>query len=71
MSEVISVNPYIQGGTPSFAGTRVPIACFFDALDHHRSIDYFLQQYPSVERDQVIGLLDEARAKLIPETASS
>ena len=71
MSNVISVNPEIQGGTPCFAGTRVPVVCLFDALEHNRSIDYFLQQYPSVERDQVIELLEQVRSKVLLELSAS
>lgn len=66
MSEVIRVDPEILGGTPCFAGTRVPVVSLFDALKHGRSIEYFLEDFPSVTREQVEALLDEAKAKTIP-----
>ena len=70
-SNVIVSDPEIQGGTPCFAGTRVPVQCLFDALEHDRSIEYFLEQYPSVERRQVIELLREMRLKVTSEPAAS
>ena len=60
MSNVVTVNPNILGGTPVFAGTRVPVDTLFDHLKHGYSIDDFLEQFPSVSREQVATLLDEA-----------
>ncbi|HWB54243.1 MAG TPA: DUF433 domain-containing protein [Tepidisphaeraceae bacterium] len=56
----IQVDPDIQGGTPCFTGTRVPIKSLFDALEHGRSLDYFLEQFPSVKRDQATEVLRQA-----------
>jgi uncharacterized protein (DUF433 family) len=61
MVEVISVNPNILGGTPVFAGTRVPVESLFDYLKRGRTIDYFLEQFPSVKREQVQQLLEDAK----------
>ena len=66
MSAVIAINPTILGGTPVFAGTRVPAESLFDYLKRGRSIDYFLGQFPSVKREQVESLLDEAKAITLP-----
>lgn len=57
---LITIDPEIQGGTPCFAGTRVPVRSLFDALKHGRSIDYFLSQFPSVTPEQVQAVLDRA-----------
>lgn len=54
---VVSANKNILGGTPCFTGTRVPVASLFDHLEGGYTIDYFLSQFPSVKRDQVIALL--------------
>lgn len=70
-SKVIVSDPEIQGGTPCFAGTRVPAQCFFDALEHDRSIEYFLQQYPSVKRQQVHDLLREMSTNVASEATAS
>lgn len=62
MSDVITVNPSVLGGTPVFAGTRVPAESLFDYLRRGRTIDYFLEQFPTVKREQVERLLEEAKA---------
>lgn len=61
MSKVISQNPDILGGEPVFAGTRVPARSLFDHLEAGDSIEEFLEGFPSVKREQVITLLEEAR----------
>ena len=60
MSDVITTNPNILGGTPVFAGSRVPVESLFDYLKRGRSVDEFLEQFPTVARVQVQQLLDEA-----------
>ncbi len=71
MSNVIHVNPNILGGTPVFVGTRVPVESLFDYLKRSRTVDYFLEQFPTVRRAQVEQLLEEAknRALLLPVSA--
>jgi uncharacterized protein (DUF433 family) len=61
MSEVVTVDSEILGGTPVFAGTRVPVESLFDYLKRGRSIDYFLEQFPTVRREQVEELLEAAK----------
>jgi uncharacterized protein (DUF433 family) len=63
VASVVSVNKNIQGGTPCFAGTRVPVASLFDHLEAGYAIDYYLTQFPSVTREQVISLLEEAKTR--------
>jgi uncharacterized protein (DUF433 family) len=60
LESVIKVDPEIQGGTPCFSGTRVPVKSLFDYLARGRSLDYFLEQFPSVKRTQAVRLLDKA-----------
>ncbi len=61
MSSIININPNILGGTPVFAGTRVPVESFFDYLKRGRSVDFFLEQFPTVKREQVEQLLEDAK----------
>ena len=61
MSNVVSHHPEVFGGAPVFVGTRVPVKSFFDHLEAGDSIDDFLEGFPSVRREQVIALLEEAR----------
>ena len=67
MAVVIDINPKVLGGTPVFAGTRVPVESLFDYLRRGRSIDYFLEQFPTVQREQVEALLDDAKAKTLSQ----
>ena len=62
---VIVRDPEILGGTPVFAGTRVPVATLNDYLAGGDSIDEFLGGFPSVTREQVIAYLNEAREKTL------
>jgi len=59
-NDPILIDPDVQGGTPCFAGTRVPVRSLFDAIKHGRSVDYFLAQFPAVRRDQIDAVLDRA-----------
>lgn len=62
--EVIVSNPKILGGTPCFAGTRVPVDALFDHLRRGYTVDYFLSQFPTVGREQVEAVLDFAREQI-------
>ena len=48
-------------GTPCFDGTRVAVQTFFDHLEDGYSIDGFLEQFPTVKREQVLQLLAQLR----------
>ncbi|HEX9002002.1 MAG TPA: DUF433 domain-containing protein [Blastocatellia bacterium] len=54
--EIIEVDPEKMGETPVFKGTRVPIQNFFDCLASGEAVKEFLDQFPTVEREQVVGL---------------
>ena len=66
---VISCSPEVMGGTPVFSGTRVPVQTFLDYLESGESIDDFLAGFPSVNREQVIEFLEQAKDRLV-DTAS-
>ena len=59
-ADVININPEILGGTPVFRGTRVPIETLFDHLESGITIDAFLDDYPTVSKEQVIQVLELA-----------
>ncbi|MDO8563270.1 MAG: DUF433 domain-containing protein, partial [Candidatus Limnocylindria bacterium] len=50
-SSAIARSDDVQGGTPVFAGTRVPVGILFDHLEEGESLESFLQQHPSVTRE--------------------
>ena len=56
--KVINIDKEILGGTPVFNGTRVPIKNLFDYLETGETIDEFLDDFPSVKREQIIKLLE-------------
>lgn len=65
VKSVIQCDPEILGGTPVFAGTRVPVQSLFDHLEAGDSIDDFLEGFPSVKRDQVIAVLEQSSHKVL------
>jgi uncharacterized protein (DUF433 family) len=69
MQSPISVSRDVLGGTPVFAGTRVPVQTLLDYLEAGESIDDFLEGFPSVKREQIVSFLELAKDRLI-ETAS-
>jgi len=64
-THVISISPDVMGGTPVFNGTRVPVQTLIDYLEGGESIDEFLDGFPTVRREQVIELLEEAKEMIL------
>ena len=62
---LIEINPRKMSGTPVFRGTRVPIQNLFDCLEEGESIDQFLDQFPTVSREQVNGVLELSKERLL------
>jgi len=68
-NSVVTISNEIMGGTPVFAGTRVPIQTLIDYLVAGDSIDEFLDGFPSVKREQVVGFLEEAEKEMEKKAA--
>jgi uncharacterized protein (DUF433 family) len=64
---VVEVDPEKMGGTPVFCGTRVPIDTFIDYIEGGETVDAFLEDFPTVKREQVIEYLDTAKEKMFAE----
>lgn len=62
---VIHSDPQILGGTPVFVGTRVPLKNLVDYLGGGYPLDEFLDDFPTVTREQAIAALREATEALI------
>lgn len=60
ISDIITISPQIQSGLPVFSNTRVPIKNFFDYLKAGDTLDEFLNDFPSVKREQAERLLNFA-----------
>jgi len=63
-AHLITTDPEILSGAPVFTGTRVLVKTLTDYLEAGDSIDIFLEDFPSVTREQVIRFLEEARERL-------
>lgn len=65
MKHFITSSKNVLGGTPVFSGTRVPFQALIDYLEAGDSIDTFLDDFPSVSREQVIAALEIAKKHLL------
>ena len=61
----IHSDPEIMGGTPVFVGTRVPFQTLLDYLEAGDPLDEFLDDFPSVRREQVVAALEAAKDLLL------
>jgi uncharacterized protein (DUF433 family) len=71
LEQIVQRDPEILGGTPVFRGTRVPIRSLFDYLEGGDTLDEFLRQFPSVQREHAIALLDLARETLAADAPAT
>jgi uncharacterized protein (DUF433 family) len=60
IKEIITTDKDVLGGQPVFSGTRVPVESLFDHLEAGISLDDFLNDFPTVAREQAVSLLDIA-----------
>lgn len=67
--QIITSSPDVMGGTPVFAGTRVPVQTLLDYLKGGESIGDFLEGFPTVRREQVIAFLEEAEEQIVKMVA--
>ena len=59
---IIIKDPDILGGEPVFRGTRVPFQTLLDYLEHGKTLNQFLDEFPTVTRENAIAALEEAKA---------
>lgn len=55
---IVSRDKEVMGGTPVFEGTRVPVQALIDYIKGNHPLDEFLDDFPSVKREQAIELLN-------------
>jgi uncharacterized protein (DUF433 family) len=65
VSSVVHSDPDILGGTPVFVGTRVPVRTLLDYLEAGDSLFEFLEDFPSVTREQAVAALQLAKQMLV------
>ncbi len=66
-SKLINRDPEIMSGTPVFMGTRVPIQNLFDYLEGDYSLDEFLDDFPSVSREQAVQVLELSKEAMLAQ----
>ena len=67
----IHSDPEILGGTPAFVGTRVPVQTLLDYLEAGDPLDEFLEDFPSVTRDQTVAVLELAKEMLLARASAA
>ena len=68
---VIHSDPDILGGTPVFAGTRVPAQTLLDYLQAGEPLGEFLDDFPTVTREQAVAVLQLAMQSLVSHARSA
>ena len=63
-SNIIQTSKDILGGTPVFPGTRVPVQTLIDYLEGGDTMNDFLHDFPSVNRKQVIRVLEYVKTNI-------
>jgi uncharacterized protein (DUF433 family) len=64
-------DPEIMGGTPVFVGTRVPFQTLLDYLEAGDPLGEFLDDFPTVTREQAIAALEQAKDALLARAHSA
>ena len=68
-SEIVHSNPEILGGTPVFVGTRVPVQTLLVYLESGETLEEFLDNFPTVSKEQAVAFLEEAGRALLAQIA--
>lgn len=66
---IIHSHPEIHSGDPVFVGTRVPVRTLMDYIEGGDSLDVFLENFPSVTREQAVAFLEEASRAALAQIA--
>jgi uncharacterized protein (DUF433 family) len=66
---IIHSDPEIHSGDPVFVGTRVPVRTLLDYIEGGDSLDVFLDNFPSVSREQAVAFLEEAGRAALAQIA--
>ena len=68
---LIQRSPDILGGTPVFRGTRVPVQTLIDYLEAGDRLEEFLDDFPTVSREQAVAALQVAKEALIQDAGAA
>lgn len=71
LDPVVHSDPQIMGGTPVFVGTRVPFQTLLDYLQSGDPLAEFLEDFPTVSREQAVAALEQAKDALLARAHSA
>lgn len=71
VAPVVHSDPEIMGGTPVFVGTRVPFQTLLDYLEAGDPLSEFLEDFPTVSREQAVASLEQAKDALLSRAHSA
>ena len=67
VESVITKDPQILGGTPVFVGTRVPFEALVDYMEGGRTLDEFLDDFPTVTKEMAVAALEQSKALMLAQ----
>ncbi|MEO7724200.1 MAG: DUF433 domain-containing protein [Chthoniobacterales bacterium] len=65
LNDRITIDREILGGTPVFAGTRVPVKTLFEYLEDNYTLEEFLECFPTVTRDMAVQMLEHSQEAIL------
>lgn len=69
LEQIVHSDSEVMSGEPVFVGTRVPVRNLLDYLEGGHTLEDFLQEFPSVSREQAVGFLEEAGKALLTKVS--
>ena len=69
MGPLVTQSDDIAWGATVIAGTRVPVDTLFDYLERGKTLDEFLEQFPTVRREQAVAILESAKQGMLTQAA--
>lgn len=69
--KLITSDREILGGIPVFTGTRVPVKTLYDYLEQGHPLDEFLDDFPTVQREHALAVLELMKEKLLEQMYES
>lgn len=69
--DLINSDAETLGGTPVFAGTRVPVRILMEYLEAGDRLDDFLDSFPTVSRRQAIAVVQQAKRRSMRTSTST
>lgn len=70
-TSLIQRSDEILGGTPVFAGTRVPVQTLFDYLEEGDNLDEFLDDFPAVSKENAVKVLERMKEVVLSQEYES